>query len=509
MVRGLTVTLRVKVVDFTFADNICILHEKSARKIGASAESRIKLSWGDREFFLGGIIAKGDLVGEDEIIVPSYISGYLGLKDGDTVHVSSLNVVSSIEYIRNKLRGGKLKVEEISAIVRDVISGSLDERAIAAFLSAQEAVGMDDEELYLLTLEMAKGGTVLSHPYPVYDEHSIGGVPGNSKVALIAVPTAIAFGLKVPKTSSRAIVSPSGTADTMEVLARVDLTEDEIREALERVGGTLAWTGRLNLAPADDIFVRVERGLRLDPESQMIASILSKKVAMGVTGLVVDIPTGKGAKVPNLHAAERLASRFLSVTNRLRISSKVLITFGDEPIGFSVGPALEAREALEALMKREGAPSLVQKALSIVAALLEISGKANYGEGLLIAKKAFESGKPELIFRKIIGVQGGNPEIKPHEIKVGDFSYTYKAPYSGAITKINNNAITLIARAAGAPFDKGAGVLFHAKIGYRVNQGDPVFTIYSNSQSSLRSAIELAESLSAIEIGRMVLKSLP
>jgi AMP phosphorylase len=502
--------LTVRTLDFSAQENLCVINEETAKKIGATLESRLMIRLDNlKAYYFGVIISGKGFVNKDEIGIPRDIAQALGLKDGDNVNATPVNVSESIEIIRNKLKGKKLSREEISKLIRDVVNGALDEAGIAAFLSAQEAVGMDDDELYYLTLEMATQGTVLSHPYPVYDEHSIGGVPGNSKVALVAVPTAIAFGIKIPKTSSRAIVSPSGTADTMEVLARVDLTADEIKQALVKVGGTLAWTGRLNLSPADDIFVRTERKLRIDPESQMIASILSKKVAMGVSGLVIDIPTGEGAKVSTINEAERLASRFLMVTNKLKISSKVLITFGGEPIGFTVGPALEAREALETLMKKSGPPSLVHKALSIVAALLELSGKANYGEGLNLARSMFESGKPELVFRKMIEFQGGNPEVKPEDISLADFSYTIKAPFSGAVTKINNNAVNIIARAAGAPFDKKAGVMLHAKIGYRVDQGDPLLTIYSSSANNLNKARELAESLAVFEIGHMVLKSIP
>jgi len=502
--------LRVKVLGLLSASSVVILSERTARRIGASTDSRLLLkSETGKSTYAGVIIATSDILAEDEVGIPALVADLLRVKSGDIVTVASLNVIQSVEYIKKKLRRERLARDEVAAIVRDVVSGLLDDAAISAFLSAQESVGMDDEELYYLTLEMAASGNTLTHPYPVYDEHSIGGVPGNSKVALVAVPTAVAFGLKVPKTSSRAIVSPSGTADTMEVLARVDLTPEEIRQALDQVGGTLAWTGRLNLSPADDIFVNVERRLRIDPESQMIASILSKKVAMGVSGLVIDIPTGEGAKVKSVHDAERLAARFLSVCHRLKIFSKALITFGSEPIGYTVGPVLEAREALETLMNRGGAPSLVHKALSIAAAMLEIAGLVKYGEGVQAAKAMLETGKPEKVFRKIIEFQGGNPDVKPQDLTPGERSYTFKAPYDGAVTKINNDAVTLIARAAGSPFDKKAGILFHAKIGYRVKAGDPLFTIYSTTSANLSKAVELANSLLTVEIGHMVLKSLP
>jgi thymidine phosphorylase len=139
----------------------------------------------------------------------------------------------------------------------------------------------------------------------VVDKHSIGGIPGN-RTTMIVAPIVAAHGLIMPKTSSRAITSPAGTADTMEVLAKVDLSEAEMRSVVERCGACIAWGGHVNLSPADDVIIAVERPLQIDTPEQMVASILSKKMAAGVTHLVLDIPFGPTAKIRSAAYAQRV-----------------------------------------------------------------------------------------------------------------------------------------------------------------------------------------------------------
>ncbi|HDI02246.1 MAG TPA: thymidine phosphorylase, partial [Ignisphaera sp.] len=393
--------------------------------------------------------------------------------------------------------------------IQDVVSGALGEAEIAAFIASEEAIPLSNEELTALIKAIARSGYVIEWNEPAYDEHSIGGVPGNSKVAMLAVPIVASTGVLIPKTSSRAITSPAGTADTMEVLTRVDLSPSEIKEIARKTRGVLVWGGALNIAIADDIFVEIERRIMVDPPSQMVASILAKKVAMGISGLVIDIPVGKGAKVQDHSDAERIAGLFIGQCGRLGIKTKVVLTFGGEPIGKTVGPALEAAEALQTLISGRGSHSLVDKAIAIAGQVLELSGRVEAGKGDYIAREILEHGKAYQKMKEIIEAQGGNPNIKPSDIPIGQYTYTFTSPIEGAVTNIDNIAITLIARAAGAPLDKGAGIRFHVKIGYRVRKGDPLFTIHSSSEARLDEAIKLAELYNPVLVEGMVLKTLP
>lgn len=449
------------------------------------------------------------LVESGKVLVSKDVASVLRIGKEDVVGLKPIPVPQSFAGIQKRLHGQRLSQDEIYALIRDVVDGVLGEAEIASFLTSQLYYELSEDELNTLIKAMVETGSKIEFEEPVFDEHSIGGVPGNSKVALIAVPTIAAAGLLIPKTSSRAITSPAGTADTMEVLARVDLTPEEIKEVARKVRATLAWGGRLNLAPADDIFVNIERKLSIDPWHQMVASILAKKVAMGVDNLVIDIPVGRKAKVKDMKEADQLAGLFIRQAARLGMNIKVAITFGGQPIGRTAGPALEAREALKTLIERKGSKSLVEKALSIAGLVLELSGKVPQGRGVELARSLFEKGASYEKFKEIIEAQGGDPNVKPDDIPIGEHTYTIESPIEGAVTHIDNAAITAIARAAGAPFDKGAGVYLHAKIGYRVNRGDPLITIYSSSSVRLQEALNVASRYSPIIVEGMVIKVLP
>ncbi len=502
--------LKVKVLDIVSDfTRIAIVHEKDASRIGAHAGGKIRLMIGDKSLSCTVLITK-TLVNEGYIGIDRATAKNLGVEDGDTVGVRSIGLPRSFSIIRKKLHGQKLSSEEIRIVVREVVDGTLTDGQIAAFLIGQIMHGMSLDELEALTRAMVDTGTKIEFEEPVYDEHSVGGVPGNSKVALVAVPTIAAAGVLIPKTSSRAITSPAGTADTMEVLARVALTPEEIKEIARKVRATLAWGGALNMAPADDIFVKVESTIGIDPQYQMVASILAKKLAMDVSYVTIDIPVGPKAKVRSTRHAEELATYFITLGKRLGIKVRCLLTNGSVPIGTSVGPALEAKEALEVLYgKKPLEGNFVEKALIIAASVLEEAGKAERGAGVQVARRILESGKALEKMKQIIEAQGGDPNVKPEDVPVGSKHVTVYAEKSGRITSIDNAAVTLVARTAGAPHDKGAGIKFHVTIGQRVKQGDPLFTIYAESSTKLEQALRLANELRVVEIESVLLKEIP
>lgn len=498
----------VELLEVDFGSHIVVLNERDARELGLSPCSRVKLIKADRS--IGAAIATTKtMVNPGRILVNKSTASELGVSRGDSIGLRPIPISNSFTALQKRLNGQRLTQEDMYLIISDVVDHSIGEAEIASFLVSQLFYELSDEELTYLINAMVKTGSTIEFEEPAYDEHSIGGVPGNSKVALIAVPIIASAGLLIPKTSSRAITTPAGTADTMEVLARVDLTADEIKDIARRTKATLAWGGKLNLAPADDIFVSIERRLNIDPWHQMVASILSKKVAMGIDNLVIDIPVGKSAKVQEISQADRLAGLFLNQASRLKMRLKIALTFGGQPVGRSAGPALEAREALEALIERRGSKSLVEKALHIAGLVIELSGKAPLGAGFEVAKGIFEKGLSYEKFKQIVEAQGGNPGVKPEEIPIGEHSYTIYSPTEGAVTHIDNASITAVARAAGAPFDKGAGIYLHVKVGYRVNKGDPLLTIYSNSSVRLQDAVSVASKYVPVTVEGMLIKLLP
>jgi len=499
---------QVKLIDMDLPCNLVIMHSNDASELGVVTNNVVLVTIGEKSIYAVVLTSK-TITRPGEVALSKQAATALGVSDGDQVGVKPVGLPSSFNALKKRLQGARLTEGEMRSIIQDVVNGVYGEAEIAAFLVSQLYSELSEEELSYLIKAMVETGSRVAFEEVVYDVHSIGGVPGNSKVALITVPIVAATGLLIPKTSSRAITSPAGTADTMEVLARVDLTIDEIVEIARKVKGVLAWGGRLNLSPADDIFVNIERRLAIDPEQQMVASILSKKIAMGVERLVIDIPVGRGAKVKDTSMAEKLAGLFIRQAGLLGLSMKVALTYGGQPIGTTTGPALEAREALSALIERKGSRSLIDKAILLAGLVIELSGKVQPGQGEEVAREVFLSGRAYEKFKEIIGAQGGNPEVKPDDIPVGSHTYTLTSPLEGAVTHLDNAAITLIARACGAPYDKGAGIKLHAKVGYRVNKGDPLITLYSNSASRLEAAVRLLRDLQPVMVEGMLLRTLP
>lgn len=499
-------TFKARLIDITTGEKTIILHEDDAKDMVVRVNERVKLK---KE--INKIVALIDIsntvVCKGEIGIYEDLLSEFPVKDGDLVEVQPASTPTSVEYIRKKMAGTPLVKGEIYSIVKDTISHSLSQLEIAAFLMAQHYVGMNMDETEQLTRAIVETGRTIDFGETVVDKHSIGGVPGN-KVTLIIVPIVAQAGLKIPKTSSRAITSPSGTADTMEVLAPVNFTVDELKKMVVDVGGYIAWGGSLNLAPADDLFIKVEHPLSIDPKSQMMASIMAKKMAVGTSAMVLDIPTGKGAKVEDFESARRLGNDFIELGNRLGIKVRCGITYGNQPVGHTVGPALEAKEALETLLGN-GPNSLIEKSTSLAGMLLEMNGIAGKNNGQALAKDILRSGKAYRKMQEIIEHQGGNPDIKPDDIPLGEKRFIIPAPADGYVSSISNSAINAIARAAGAPTNKGAGVKLYAKMGYAVKKGDPVLEIYAENEQKLKCAQIIASRKQPFLIEGMLLEELP
>jgi AMP phosphorylase len=335
----------------------------------------------------------------------------------------------------------------------------------------------------------------------------LGGVPGN-KITLLIVPIVAAAGLTIPKTSSRAITSACGTADIMETLAPVTFNADEIVEIVNKTNGIIAWGGGVNLAPADDIFIRVEYPLAIDPHYLALCSVMAKKYAVGADFVVIDLPMGPETKMPTMEDAKRYARDFLALGEKLGIEVECAVTFGGKPIGRAVGPTLEAKEALKAL-EGEGPSSLIEKSTEIAGILLEAGGIATRGNGKAVAMEYLKSGKALKKMKEIIEAQGGDPEVTSDKMSVGQYKETIYSPASGYVTHISNRAIVQVARAAGAPKDKGAGIYLYITKGTKVERGDPLFDIYAESEWELDQAAKLAKQLMPVQLEGMVLKRIP
>ena len=395
---------------------------------------------------------------------------------------------SSMDFVRKKIFGETLSKKEIFSIISDIASHHYSTIELTAFVVSCSRQNLSEKEILYLTQAMIETGDCIDWELPmVLDKHCIGGIPGN-RTTLIVVPIIAALGLHIPKTSSRAITSPAGTADTMESIANVCLTLDEMKKIVCEEQACIAWGGALSLAPVDDIIISVERPLSLDSEGQMVASILSKKKAAGSTHVLLDIPIGATAKVTSMKEAHRLRSIFEKVGKKIGLKLKVVFTDGAQPVGRGIGPLLEVQDVWQVLRNDPQAPQdLKEKSLFLAGELLELSGyvkNMKKGQGVKIAREILESGEALRKFEKIIAKQGAHKNHFPAK-----FEHDVLSPASGKIKSIHNKKIAYLARVAGAPKDMASGVLLFKKVGQPVRKGDVMFKIFSENKEELQRAV--------------------
>jgi len=485
-------SLRVRLLHIeTGGINIVVLNSDQAKDLDLKHLDRVRVFNHSKDMICSIDITKVAVKrGEIGLFVEPEVK--LGFKDGDELFIESVPKPKGLGAIREKLDGKELDKEELYDIVKNIVDDELSDVELTAFITASYCKGLSFEETYNLTKAMVDTGEVLDFGKgPVFDKHSIGGVPGN-RVTMILIPIVASQGIKIPKTSSRAITSPSGTADTVEVLCPVTLPKEKIKSIVNKLNGCMVWGGSFNLAPADDKIIKVEKPLSIDAEGQMLASILAKKISVGSNHVVIDLPMGPGTKIPTHEKAEHLTEVFTNLGKKLGLKIECIESNGSQPCGNGVGPALEAIDVLKVLTNDPSQPKdLREKSLIFAAKIFEMSGNAKKGKGLELAAKVLDSGEAYEHFKKIIKAQGGNPDVKISEIKVGKFIYEVKSGCKGIVTMINNKAIADIARAAGAPYNKGAGLVVNSKLSDAVNENDTLMVIHAESREKLLRASEV------------------
>jgi thymidine phosphorylase len=413
---------------------------------------------------------------------------------GETITVAHAPVLDSLSHVRAKVYGHRLDAGAFRAIIGDIAAGRYADLHLATFITACAGDRLDLEETVSLTRAMIDVGERLDWGRDrIVDKHCVGGLPGN-RTTLLVVPIVAACGLTMPKTSSRAITSPAGTADTMEVLAPVELDTAAMRHTVERTGACIVWGGSVRLSPADDILIRVERPLDLDSEGQLVASVLSKKAAAGSTHVLIDLPVGPTAKVRSAEAAQTLGRRLVEVGRSIGLQVALRITDGLQPVGRGIGPALEARDVLAVLRRQADAPDdLRQRALRLAADILEMGGAAPAGGGLRLATEVLADGRAWAKFSAICEAQGGLRQVPlaPHQ-------HVVEAPAAGRVAAIDNRVLSRAAKLAGAPKAPAAGVDVHVRLGDIVRPGQPLFTLHAQAPGELAYALQYVASRPAI-----------
>jgi AMP phosphorylase len=485
--------LIVKDVDIeTGRQLLAIMNKEDARKLDIFPGDRIKIIKGKKEAVaVVDFSVNPEKLRAGEIGVFEELLKKISLKEGDEVSISVADKPASTYFIRKKMEGEPLSFDEIKAIIEDIIEDRLTDIELTYFVGATFTKGMSMDETVDLTRAMVETGTKIKLDYyPVIDKHCVGGVPGNRTTPII-VSIVTASGLVMPKTSSRAITSPAGTADALEVLMNVEMSKEKMLNVVKETNGCMVWGGgEINLAPADDIIIQIERPLSVDAESQLLASILAKKLSVSSTHVLIDIPVGKTAKIESMDKAKHLKEQFLKIAKIFKLNMQVIITDGSQPIGNGIGPALEAKDILLVLKNDSRAPKkLEEKSVMMAGIILEMGGKAKKGQGEKMAYHILKSGKAFDKMKQIIKAQGQKC-IDPDDIGEAPFKYDCVSDKDGKVDIIDNKAMAKVARMAGAPFNKKAGIFLHKHVGESVREGEKLFTIYAESAQKLKYAWE-------------------
>ena len=459
------------------------------RAEGFSSHARVRVTVGEASIIATLNHITSDLLAPDEASLSEAAWNRLGAIEGKGISISHPRPLDSLSRVRAKVYGQRLVAGAFSEILSDIVVGRYSNIHLSSFITACSARGLDREEIIGLTQAMVAVGERLDWgTTPIVDKHCVGGLPGNRTTPIIVAIVA-ACGLTMPKTSSRAITSPAGTADTMETLAPVDLDIAAVRRVVERVGGCIVWGGGVELSPVDDILIRVERALDLDSEGQLVASVLSKKLAAGSTHVVLDLPVGPTAKVRSDADADSLGSHLAEVAVALGLHTQIVRTDGRQPVGRGIGPALEARDVLAVLQGKLGAPhDLRARAVALAAALLELGGAAVDGAGADLARTTLANGQAWNKFQVICEAQGGmrTPPNSVHWQPI-------LAGRSGHVITIDNRQLAQAAKLAGAPDAKAAGLELHTPLGCEVDTNTPLFTLHAETRGELTYALEYVE----------------
>lgn len=403
--------------------------------------------------------------------------------------------------IQKKLSGRTLNYKEIFSIMDEIGHHRLGTVLTTYFAASGYAKGFSNEELYFLTEAMINTGDQLHFKGIVADKHSIGGVPG-TRTTMIVVPIVAAAGFRIPKSSSRAITTPGGTADDMEVISPVTFNKEQIYRIVEKTNACIVWGGGVDIAPADDELIKVEEPLSLESFDKILVSIMAKKIAFGSNHIVIDLPYGEHVKVHSLHDAQIVKEKFEFLARKFSVKIEVLLHRTEEPAGRGVGPLLEAREAIIVLEQKPDRPiDLEEKALNLSGALLDLCLRDapesfkekiinEFGTGRNWARYILSSGHAHKKMKEIISAQGGNSGIISDKMKPGKYSHAVLGRKHNTVKKINSSYATKIAKILGAPMHKKSGIYLNKKIGEQIIVGKPMYTLYSESEYNLKEAID-------------------
>jgi pyrimidine-nucleoside phosphorylase len=410
-----------------------------------------------------------------------------------------------LEVIGGKRDGREHSAEEIDFLISGYLRGDIPDYQMAAWLMAVCIRGMTRAETLALTRAMVSSGEVLDLSGIAgvkVDKHSTGGV--GDKVTLIAAPLAAACGVKVPKLSGRALAHTGGTLDKLESVPglTVDLDPERFIRQVRQIGIAIAAQSP-HMVPADKLLYALRDVTATVPSVPLIASsVMSKKIAAGADAIVLDVKFGRGAFMPDLDAAVELASEMVQLGEGAGRRTVALVTAMDNPLGRSVGNALEVEEALRAL-EGEGDEELLEVSLRVAGEMCRLAGVT------ADAGRVLRSGAGRETFVRMLTAQGGRLE---EGLPVAPVQMPITAPAAGYVESIDALAVGLAALELGAgrsrkedKVDHAAGLVIQAPVGAHVRGGEPLVTVHARSRELVDRVVprlEKAWRLSATEVRR-------
>lgn len=494
--------LKCKKLDIeTGGTDVVLMNEKEAELYGINPGDKVSLIWSRGKRLTVSVDLSEKEVKHGEIGLFEDIWKKRGIEEDDIAELILESRPLSIETLKKKMLGKPASYEEIYALIKDIVDGRLGQIETTYYAASGFVKQFSEQELYYVAKAMAETGEMFNLGVKVADKHSVGGLAGN-RITPIIVSIIASCGIYIPKTSSRAITSPAGTADTMEVLCPVSFSADEIKKIVRKTRACLVWGGGLKLAPADDKIIKVSRPLAVESYDKMIVSILAKKVATGVDYLLIDIPVGRSCKVQKMKDAVEIGEKFIRLGKKFGMKVRYIATLAHEPLGRGIGPALEARDVLRVVQQHKFRPlDLENKACKLAGAILELKGYCKAGNSFGIAKEQIKNSQAWKKLNQIIVAQGGKDTVNSEEVMQEVERYEIHAKRSGKVCFVNNAAINEVCMNLGAPVDKFAGLHLHINYGDRVNKGQKLYTAYASNKARMKLGVLAAAKNEIFVIG--------
>jgi len=408
------------------------------------------------------------------------------------------------EIIRKKRDGHSLSAEEIQFYIEGIANGSVNESHIAAFSMAVLFNGMNVEESFHLTNHMVKSGDTLNWDDlngPVIDKHSTGGV--GDKLSLMLAPIVAACGIYNPMISGRGLGHTGGTLDKLESIPGYNTTpdNDQFRNVVKNVGCAIIGQ-TANLAPADKIIYGVrDVTATVESVSLITASILSKKLAAGLDGLVMDIKTGNGAFADQLDFARDVGNSIISVANKFGMKTTALITDMNQPLGTTVGNALEVMEVINYLKGTKRDQRLHEVVLSLAVEMLQVAGLSDSKEhAIQKITDVLDNGQAAETFQKMVSELGGPKNILDETLTTANVVKPVPAPHSGTITHIETREVGLAVVELGGGRKKASDTIDHTVgftdvlgLGEKVDKGQPLAIVHAKNEDDANHIIALIQ----------------